>query len=410
MPSFVRPFAVLAVFAFVAVALASAAVGSSHLAFSAPVSLGAGAEPSIQVDPLGPRYYVESANNIWRSDDKGATWTRITPRQLLAGDANAAIGSTGNLYYQSLWVGSSWAWTSFNQGASWATETPFSTNPYADRNWIAAYGPSTVYAKADIFASVVQTPIIYKSTDAGLTFAPTLSIVDGLLSTSGGFKGALTVDPNSGTLYMPADSTSQLNVVSSVDEGDHLRVANVPAPNGQAYDIILNVAVDGAGNAYVAWISQNSNRWTLQYSYSTDTGLTWSVPHVVASAGGASRVFPWSAANGTGNLAIAWYETTSSSASPDDVPAGTPWKVRVAQVTNAASGAPSVTTVDATGVIHRGKICTSGVTCASGTRNLLDFLGVSIDPTDGRAVVVYTDDTSGTPTVKFVRQSSGPLF
>jgi hypothetical protein len=401
-----RAAAVAFVLLLTLAAVAHPSASTSHApTFSAPVPIGAGAEPSIQVAPGGSPYYVESAHEIWRSTDKGASWTRITPVQVFSGDANAAVGSTGNLYYQSLWIGSSWAWTSLDQGASWPVQNAFSTAPVVDRNWIAAYGPSTVYAKADLFGSPVQTPLIHRSTDAGLTYLPTAGIIDGALSTSGGVKGALTVDQDDGTLYLPADRAT--NVVTSIDGGDNLRVAPVPNPNGPSYDIILTVSVDSAGNAYLAWISQHANKWTLQYSYSTNKGLTWSTPNVVATAGGASRVFPWSAANGTGNLAIAWYETTSSSAGPDNVPNNTPWSVRVAHVTNAASATPTVTLANVTGTIHVGKICTSGVTCASGTRNLLDFLGIAIDPTDGKTLVVYTDDTSGTPTIKIARQNGG---
>lgn len=371
--------------------------------FAAPVTVGGGAEPSIQVAPGGSPFYIESANNIWRSTNKGANWDRITPSQVLAGDANAAIGSNGNLYYQSLWIGSSWAWASTDNGTTWPVQNAFSTNPVVDRNWIAAYGTDTVYAKADMI-NAVQTPIIYRSDDAGVTFLPTLGIVDSLLSDSGGFKGALTVDPNDGTLYLPADAAA--NVVTSINKGDNLRVGYVPNPNGDSYNTIINVAVDSAGNAYLAWISQNGNAWTVQYSYSVDKGLHWSTPNVVSTGGGASRVYPWSAANGTGGLAIAWYETTSSNAGPDGVSAATPWKVRVAHITSAATASPTVTLADVTGTIHTGRICTSGVTC-TGDRDLLDFLGISIDPTDGKILVVYADDTGGPAIVKFARQNGG---
>jgi hypothetical protein len=400
-----RPFLALGALAILLSSLALSAVAPGTLAtFGTPVTLGGGGEPGIQVDTSSspPYYYVESADNIWRSHDHGGNWTRITPSQVVAGDANAAVGSTGNLYYQSLWVGSSWSWTSTNHGATWPVQTAFSTNAYADRNWIAAHGPSTVYAKADLFASGVQTPLIYKSTDAGATYAPVAGAVDGAVSDSGGFKGALTVDPVSGTLYLPSDQA--VNVVTSVDGGDHLRVAHVPNPYGTSYNVILNVAVDAAGNAYLAWISQNGNQWTAQYSSSTDTGLTWSTPKILATGGGASRVFPWSAANAAGELVVAWYETTSSSASPDTVPGGTPWKVRVAFVSDAQTATPTTTFADATGTVHAGPICTSGVTCTGGTRGLLDFLGVAIDPTMGKALVVYTQDFGMSPTVKFVKQ------
>jgi hypothetical protein len=38
-------------------------------------------------------------------------------------------------------------------------------------------------------------------------------------------------------------------------------------------------------------------------------------------------------------------------------------------------------------------ICTNGVACAPGTRNLLDLFQVAINPLNGRAAVIYTDDT-----------------
>src|SRR6266480_1248858 len=42
---------------------------------------------------------------------------------------------------------------------------------------------------------------------------------------------------------------------------------------------------------------------------------------------------------------------------------------------------------------HMGVICTNGTGCAPGTRNLLDLFKVAINPVDGRAAVIYTDDT-----------------
>jgi hypothetical protein len=52
-------------------------------------------------------------------------------------------------------------------------------------------------------------------------------------------------------------------------------------------------------------------------------------------------------------------------------------------------------------------VCTNGVACASGTRNLLDLFQVGIDPVNARAAVIYTDDTltkdsSGAPLPQIV--------
>jgi hypothetical protein len=42
---------------------------------------------------------------------------------------------------------------------------------------------------------------------------------------------------------------------------------------------------------------------------------------------------------------------------------------------------------------HVGVICTEGIACTPGTRNLLDLFEVAIDPVNGKAAVIYTDDT-----------------
>jgi len=42
---------------------------------------------------------------------------------------------------------------------------------------------------------------------------------------------------------------------------------------------------------------------------------------------------------------------------------------------------------------HVGVICTQGTGCRSGTRNLLDDFQDAIDPQNGKAAIIYTDDT-----------------
>jgi hypothetical protein len=42
---------------------------------------------------------------------------------------------------------------------------------------------------------------------------------------------------------------------------------------------------------------------------------------------------------------------------------------------------------------HVGPVCTEGTACAPGTRNLLDLFEVAINPSNGRAGIIYTADT-----------------
>jgi len=45
---------------------------------------------------------------------------------------------------------------------------------------------------------------------------------------------------------------------------------------------------------------------------------------------------------------------------------------------------------------HTGVVCLNGTGCASGTRNLLDLFEVAIDPQNGKAGIIYTDDAQTT--------------
>ena len=70
--------------------------------------------------------------------------------------------------------------------------------------------------------------------------------------------------------------------------------------------------------------------------------------------------------------------------------AGASWNVYFAQTTDNGT-AFSQSVVNPTSN-HMGVICTEGTACAPGTRNLLDFFEVGIDPNSGLAAIVYVDD------------------
>jgi hypothetical protein len=59
-------------------------------------------------------------------------------------------------------------------------------------------------------------------------------------------------------------------------------------------------------------------------------------------------------------------------------------------------------------VIHTGQNCTTGVTCPSTSRTLLDFFPVAVAP-EGRAAIAWADDfgTAGTAQVYVTEQCAG---
>ncbi len=118
-----------------------------------------------------------------------------------------------------------------------------------------------------------------------------------------------------------------------------------------------------------------------------------------------TALFPWVAAyNGT--VDVVYYGTPAPSNDASAV-----WNTYLAQTSN--DGASFAQSKVSNTSNHTGVICTNGTGCASGTRNLLDLFEVAINPQNGRAAIIYTDDTitktsSGAPLPQIVLAQQNP--
>jgi hypothetical protein len=117
---------------------------------------------------------------------------------------------------------------------------------------------------------------------------------------------------------------------------------------------------------------------------STDQGTSWTSPVVVSSTPANTAVLPWVAAY-NGVVDVVYYGTTSTSRRDPNAN----WFVYFAQSTGSAFTQTAVNAASN----HHGVICTGGTACGPGTRNLLDLFQVAIDPQNGKAAIIYTDDT-----------------
>src|SRR4051812_21532797 len=221
--------------------------------FSAPLQLGgkpispiffqADAEPEIKSDLFG-NIYVTAINGVpggvdlWKSINNGAAFAYLgqpdgaqdkcsaaTPQCVAAGggDDSIDVSEGGYLYVSSLYIGSVTFSTSMDGGTggvqpgqAW-TVNPVSTGvPIEDRQWIAAYGPQTVYM------TIRQAPgtgrlLFTKSTDAGKTFSAPI-----LLTSANSTEGNLVVDKYNGNLYtafIPTSAATNINLLKSTDAG-----------------------------------------------------------------------------------------------------------------------------------------------------------------------------------------------
>ena len=270
----------------------------------------------------------------------------------------------------------------------------------SDRQWITSDGARVFISYHDSGHSALIH--VQRSDDDGVTWRRVGDPIVGQGAATGNAtvnnaEGPIVADRFSHNVYdvyaagetgiLKAKTTDfdRIFVSRSTDGGQSWTAALVfhaPMPVG-LNNVFPTLAVDPTnGKLYAAW----SDGHTVSFSTSSDQGVTWSPAVTVNLSPAKTAVFPWVAAyNGTVDLV--YYGTTASS---KDDPSAV-WNVYLAQTTN--DGASFQQSLVSNTPNHVGVVCTQGIACGSGTRNLLDLFKVAIDPNNGRAAVIYTDDT-----------------
>lgn len=386
-------------------------------------------ESEIKTDIFG-NVYVTAIHgypggvDLWKSTDKGATFsylgipdgtqdkcvTGATPciGGAGGGDDSIDVSSGGYLYISSLLPSTVTMSVSYDGGIGgaevgqkWEVNPASSTIPVNDRQWVAAYGPQTVYMTFD--QAPVNTTIWFtKSTDAGKTWsAPSMLIPLTTLSR----ENNLGVDQFNGniyTTYTPAGKPYELHLLKSIDGGatwTNTIIYSAPATSclENAFPIL---AVDRGGNIHVVFTqstgcSARTNAHVFLIS-SGDGGSTWTSPLQVDSGpGNNSTVMPYIAAGSPGVVDVTWYGSTMSS--PDNTPSAANhsdwWNVYFAQVTNALQANPTIAQSTVATAVHNLPICSRGGNCTGNTRDLTEYYSMTIDP-DGNANIAYVDEVN----------------
>jgi len=271
-----------------------------------------------------------------------------------------------------------------------------------DRPWVTSDGAQVYISYHDaVDAGLIR---VQRSDDDGFTWTRVGDAITAAGPTTGSatfnnIAGPIAADPLSHNLYQVFASgevgilkakTADWNkilVSHSSDAGMHWTPVLVfagPLLSTNA-NVFPAIAVDPTdGNVYATWSNASDAGTSVYFSYSANAGASWSRPVTVNTAPANTAIFPWIAAQ-AGTIDVVYYGTTGANTT------GAIWNVYLAQTTN--NGASfSQSQVNAS-PNHAGVICTQGVACAPGTRNLLDLFEVGIDPLNGLAAVVYTDDT-----------------
>ncbi len=315
------------------------------------------------------------------------------------GDADVDLGSTGTLHLTSLifffnpvnkikQLGiSSVACPNADVSSNFANcKSQIIDTTQADRQWITSRGAEVWIAYHDSGSST--TVHVQRSSDDGLTWHRVADPIVGQGATTGAStfnsdNGPIVADPSSnflsdvfaaGTASVQKGTSANFNqvfVARSSDGGLTWQASRVSsAPSGTILNNVFpSLAVDPANGAvYATW----SDRQTI-----------WVSP--VSSAPANTAVFPWLAAR-NGLVDVVYYGTTSSS---KDSPTAV-WNVYLSQSVD--FGATFTQSVISPHPNHVGPICTNGIACAPGTRNLLDLFEIDLTVA-GKAGVIYTDDT-----------------
>jgi hypothetical protein len=381
-------------------------------------------EPEIKVDLYGTIYVTAihgypGGVDLWKSTDKGASFAYLglpdgTEDACVAlnncigglggGDDSIDVSSGGYLYVSSLLPSTVTMSVSYDggiggavPGQKWEVNPASSGIPINDRQWIAAYGPQTVYMTFD--QAPVNTTIWFtKSTDAGKTWAaPTMLIPLQTLER----ENNVAVDQYNGniyTTYFPSGLPNQLNLLKSTDGG--ATWTNTIAYTGPAGTCLENafpiIAVDRGGNIHVVFTQSNGcTARTNAHVYlisSADGGATWTAPlRIDSGPGNNSTVMPWIVAGSPGTVDVTWFGSAMSS--PDSTPTNSSqyWSVYFAQVTNALTGSPTIAQSLVVSAVHNLPICSQGGNCSGNTRDLAEYYTMTLDP-DGNANIAYPDE------------------
>jgi hypothetical protein len=439
------------------------------------------AEPEIAVDIFGNIYVtaiqgVPGGTDFWKSTTKGASFVYLGQPdgaqdhcnppvvQCVAaggGDDQIDVSPGGYLYISSLWLGNVTMSASYDGGTggtipgqAWAVDPAAADIVSDDRQWVAAYGPRTVYMS---FATTALTRppgsvglFMTKSTDGGQTFLPT-SLVEITATTpldQVNVESNLVVDPYNGNLYtayIPNATKNVIKLASSTDGGMTWNITTAfTGPVGTTNrGVFPNLAVDRGGNLHMVFTNSipanspgnpnpfriNAHVFLTSTANPADPNPTW-LPAVQVDSAAVdpdtrTACEAWVVAGSPGTVNIAWLGTKEISTDQQPAvppnPAITPtWHIFFAQTKNAMSANPTFAQNKVESqIIHNHSICFDGAGCTGGphgdpgNRDLLEYFKMTLDP-EGNANIAYADSVNNCdPNVCitnawFAKQKSGP--
>ncbi|MBA3525239.1 MAG: hypothetical protein H0T85_11985, partial [Geodermatophilaceae bacterium] len=242
------------------------------------------------------------------------------------------------------------------------------------------YPDAVYYCSQDIADALCS-----RSRDGGVTFGAAVPIYN--LLDCGGLHGHVVVAPD-GTVYVPNKGCGGSQAVA-VSEDNGLTWSVRKVPGSTPGDTDPSVGIGANGTIYFGY--QNSDGHP-RIAVSHDKGLTWENDQDVGTTFGLQNVvFPAVVAGDDDRAAFSYLGTPTGGNYQATSFTGL-WHT---YVSTTYDGGRSWVTTDTTPTdpVQKGSICTAGTTCGQ-NRNLLDFIGITVDA-QGRPLVGYADGCTG---------------
>jgi hypothetical protein len=398
-------------------------------------------EPAIRVSPannvvMASERGIGSGTDVWHGEQPGGVGASacalryggqpnaVSGTGASGGDVDVAIASkplTGRvyrIYVSSLNLGSVSVSHSNDNGATWSNIPVQGGLPVDDREWIAAFGASTSLLTFHDLAT--ENIDVLRSDNGGVGYreiaqaiSPTSTAArNGALT--GNELGNVAIDRRNLAhtkpgpagragfwAYQPFVSFSNPNATAfneayvAVSNNGGFTWTDRPVPcstvaaNVGLNHAFPNVAVDPAGNVWLAWSAGTDNangsntKGVIVTALSRNHGVSWSCSKPISTG---QSIEPWLAA-GSHGVDLVFYKNIGTSSSQR-------WAVELAQNLHPDT-APVVTGWQRPRtlvVVHHGIVCEAGAGCTSG-RQLFDDFGVAID-THGNAHIAYSRDAA----------------
>jgi hypothetical protein len=318
---------------------------------------------------------------------------------------------TGRTFSAQLTLTSPTCKTSYtdNDGLTWTPTAGFGIGSGIDHQTLGGGNyhaplvnpPAPAYPHAVYYCSQLPAAGCARSDDGGLTFGPVVEIDPPADANCAGIHGHVKVAPD-GTVVVPTcNCNGQGSVITSTDNGITWTIHHVPGTkstldltdsnNVRSMIIDAQVAFDNSGKLYFAMAHDPGGypapATQLVVATSSDNGANWSNIYDVGAIYGLQNVeFPYVVSADTNRAAVAFYGTTT----PGFETANGLNAVWHAYVATTFDGGAHWSTTDITPNDPMQRGCIWGAGGANICRNLLDFIGASIDKF-GRIEVAYVD-------------------